>query len=93
MKHSTQGPTLADQLQLEADHIYNLIMHSDLEWIDIQIRINAMRELCREQAPDKVRLFDHLYGSRFQRLWDQWRLAGDTSWTWRDAEPGSASIG
>lgn len=77
--------SLAAELQLGADRITNLILHSDLEWIDIAIEINALRERCRVRAPDKVELFDGIYGMRFDRLWQQWRLQGDTSWTWRDA--------
>lgn len=76
--------TLADEMRLEADRISNLILHSDLEWIDIEIRISEMRERCRELAPLKVELFEQVYASRFRRLWEQWRLLGDTSWTWRD---------
>jgi hypothetical protein len=80
--------TLAEELQREAERIYNQILHSDTDWIDIEIRINELRERCRERAPDKVELFDAVYGNRFVRLWEQWRLQGDTSWTWRDdAEP------
>lgn len=76
---------LADEMRLEADRISNLILHSDVEWIDVEIRISEMRERCRELAPLKVELFDQVYASRFRRLWDQWRLLGDTSWTWRDS--------
>jgi hypothetical protein len=77
--------SFADDLRHGAERIYNLILHTDLDWIDIQIRINDLREQCAEQEPDKLQLFDALYGSRFTRLWEQWRLDGDTSWTWRDS--------
>ena len=77
------GISLAAELQLGADRISNSIFHSDLEWIDIEIQINELRERCRERAPEKVALFDGIYGQRFVRLWEQWRLEGDTSWTWR----------
>lgn len=74
----------ADELTVRANRIYNLILHSDLEWIDIQIQINQLREFCLQFQPEKVELFDALYGGRFSRLWEQWRLKGDTSWTWRE---------
>lgn len=79
-----------DEMRLEADRISNLILHSDVEWIDVEIRIGEMRERCRELAPLKLELFELVYASRFRRLWDQWRLLGDTSWTWRDSgfDPG-----
>jgi hypothetical protein len=77
---------LAEILRRGADRIYNLIMHSDLEWIDIEIQIDALRDLCRADDPGKLDLFDAIYASRFERLWEQWRLKGDTSWTWRDED-------
>lgn len=79
---------LARTLKLEGDRICNLIFHSDMDWIDIEIQINELRELIRAEAPEKTALFDAVYASRFSRLWDQWRLQGDTSWTWRDGDPG-----
>lgn len=75
---------LAEKLRRGADRIYNLILHSDLEWIDIEIQIDALRQLCREDEPEKLDLFEAIYARRFERLWEQWRLEGDTSWTWRD---------
>lgn len=77
--------TFADEMRLEADRISNLIFHSDVDWIDVEIRISQMRERCRELAPLKLELFEQVYASRFRRLWDQWRVRGDTSWTWRDS--------
>ena len=87
MDHN-DGISLAAELQLGADRISNHILHSDLEWIDIEIEINELRERCRERAPDKIALFDGVYGLRFARLWEQWRLEGHTSWTWGDADQG-----
>ena len=82
---SSAEVTFADEMRLEADRISNLIFHSDVEWIDVEIRISQMRERCRELAPLKLELFEQVYASRFRRLWDQWRVLGDTSWTWRDS--------
>jgi hypothetical protein len=80
-----QELSFAEEMLLEGDRITNLILHSDVEWIDVEIRISEMRERCRELAPLKVELFEYVYASRFRRLWDQWRLLGDTSWTWRES--------
>lgn len=66
---------IAEHLNRESNRICNLILYSELEWIDIEIAINRLRETCREQAPDKLDLFEVIYTSRFQRLWMQWRLA------------------
>jgi len=82
--------TLAQELQLGADRITNLILHTELEWIDILIEIDSLRERCRDRAPEKLPLFEAIYVSRFSRLWEQWRLEGDTSWTWRRGGPEAA---
>src|SRR5689334_1168343 len=69
---SQQNLPLADQLQ-RADHrICSMILNSDVEWIDVAIQIEQMRDLCLAQAPDKEDLFEAVYVSRFRRLWDQW---------------------
>ena len=80
--------SLAEELRRGGDRICNLILHTDLDWIDIEIQIDSLRELCRERRPEKLQLFEAVYGSRFSRLWEQWRLDGDTSWTWRDQPEG-----
>ena len=64
---------LAERLKRGSDRIVNLILHSDLEWIDIQLDINRLRELCADEAPAKLELFDALYTERFYRIWEQWR--------------------
>lgn len=84
--------SLAEKLQRGADRIYNLILHTDLDWIDIAIQIESLRELCREDEPENLDLFEAIYASRFERLWEQWRLDGDTSWSWREGEGDSASF-
>jgi hypothetical protein len=59
--------------QAKADRISVLILHTDLPWVDIQIRIQALREDAERLFPSKMSLFDLLYVSRFIRLWRQWR--------------------
>ncbi|MCX7765636.1 MAG: hypothetical protein N2246_02890 [Candidatus Sumerlaeia bacterium] len=66
----------ADELQRRADRITSLILFSDLPWVDIAIEIQNLREWCEEHDPEKVDLFDYIYLSRFQRLWEQWRQPG-----------------
>lgn len=63
----------ADILKREADRIVQLILNSDLPWVDIAIQIENMRELCREIDPDNLEFFERIYDSRFQRLREQWR--------------------
>lgn len=69
----TGKTSLAEQLKRDSHRICSLILNSELEWIDIAIEINRMRELCAAEAPDKLELFEVIYVSRFVRLWEQWR--------------------
>jgi hypothetical protein len=59
-------------LKLYGDRIGNMILHLDVEWIDVEIQIEQMREFCRTNAPEKMPLFEMLYVSRFERLWESW---------------------
>jgi hypothetical protein len=51
-----------------------LILSSDLPAIDIEIEKNKVREFCLELCPDREQLYEIVYESRFQRLWDQFRV-------------------
>lgn len=80
---------LADRLQRASHRICSMILNSDLEWIDIAIEINRMRELCELEAPEKLDLFEAVYVGRFTRLWEQWRLPGEVGraeWSAGDQE-------
>lgn len=93
--------SLAERLKRDSHRICSLILNSDMEWIDISIEINNMRELCAMEDPDKLDLFEAVYAARFNRLWEQWRLPreenaaelatgwtpGDAEWDWREREP------
>lgn len=63
----------AEELKRGADRIASMILHSDLEWVDIAIEIEKLREICSEIDPDGLDLFEKVYESRFHRLWNQWR--------------------
>jgi hypothetical protein len=64
------------EMQRQADRICVLILSSDLPAIDIEIEKNKVRERCMELYPDKEQLYDMIYESRFQRLWEQFRAEG-----------------
>lgn len=64
---------LAERLRRESHRISALILNSDLPWVDIAIQIEAMRDMCAAEAPEKAELFDAIYVSRFERLREQWR--------------------
>ncbi len=60
-------------LQRQADRVCVLILSSGLPAIDIEIEKNKVRERCLELYPDREELYEMIYESRFQRLWDQFR--------------------
>jgi hypothetical protein len=61
------------ELQRMADRVCVLILSSDLPAIDIEIEKNKVREHCLELYPDREWLYDMIYESRFDRLWEQFR--------------------
>jgi hypothetical protein len=61
------------EVQRMAERVCVLILTSDLAPIDIEIEKNKVRERCLELYPDREQLYDMVYESRFQRLWDQFR--------------------
>lgn len=60
-------------IQRMADRVCVLILSSDLPAIDIEIEKNKVRKRCLELFPDREELYDMIYESRFERLWDQFR--------------------
>jgi hypothetical protein len=62
-----------DALKRYNERICNTIFHMDVDWIDVEIQINEMRDFCHEHAPQKLDLLEMIYSSRFQRLWETWR--------------------
>ena len=63
------------QLQKRADEIASLIVTGRYEAIDIVIQIRHLEDFVKERLPGREGLFDMVYGSRFRRLWDQFRRA------------------
>jgi len=61
------------ELQRMADRVCTLILSSDLPAIDIEIEKNKVREYCLALYPDREELYEMIYESRFQRLWEQFR--------------------
>ena len=80
----------AKLLARTSDRICSRILHEDVEWVDIAIEIENMRELVRSQCPEHLDLFAHLYEARFRRLWEQWHsdirpLYGQDEADWQPA--------
>jgi hypothetical protein len=63
------------EIQRMANRVCVLILNTDLPAIDIEIEKNKVRERCLELYPDKEDLYEMIYESRFQRLWEQFREA------------------
>ena len=63
--------TEMQELQRLADRVCVLILSTDLPAIDIEIEKSKVRERCLELFPDQEQLYDMIYESRFQRLWEQ----------------------
>ncbi|MCZ6786136.1 MAG: hypothetical protein O7E54_03120 [Planctomycetota bacterium] len=60
-----------DELRRRADAITARLLYSNEPLIDVQIAINELRERVRDQWPDRVWLFDAVYGARWRRLAEQ----------------------
>jgi len=58
-------------LKREADRICALILSTDLPEVDILIERGKLRDLCEELFPGRSDLFEMVYESRFDRLWEQ----------------------
>jgi hypothetical protein len=65
----------AEQRELAgmADHVCQLILSKDLPDVDVAIAKEQVRARCEELFPDRMDLYEMIYESRFQRLWEQWR--------------------
>ncbi|MBE3099047.1 MAG: hypothetical protein IMZ44_18185 [Planctomycetes bacterium] len=61
-----------DELSRQSDRIVNLILHSSLPRVDIEIQIEQFREECLRRYPGSEDLFEMVYASRFRRIWQQW---------------------
>lgn len=61
------------ELSALADAVCRLIVSTDYPEIDIAIEIEKVRSRCEELFPDRLELFEMVYGSRFDRLREQWR--------------------
>lgn len=63
----------ARRLQRRADRICALILQEDYPAADIAIERAHLREECARLFPDRLDLYDMVYESRFERLWEQFR--------------------
>lgn len=64
---------LSERLSRRASWILNLILYSDVPWLDIELEINGMRWMVEEESPDRLNLFERVYAARFEWLRQMWR--------------------
>jgi len=69
----TDRRKIMQEFQRMADRVCVLILSSDLPAIDIEIEKSKVRERCLELYPDREWLYEMIYESRFDRLWEQFR--------------------
>ena len=70
------------ELQRMADRVCVLILCSDYPEIDIEIEKSKVREKCEELYPDRMDLYEMIYESRFNRLWEQFREVDEYEYDW-----------
>ena len=63
----------ADELKRMADEVCRMILSPRIPDVDVEIAENRVRKRCRELFPEKLKLFDMIYESRFRRMWEQFR--------------------
>jgi hypothetical protein len=61
------------ELKTLVDRICFLIVSTDYEAADVRIEAANARRRCEQLFPGKGHIFDLIYGSRFRRLWCQFR--------------------
>lgn len=66
-----------DEIRWQADKIACLILQSGSTVYDIESEKTRLKDLIRMHFPDKMHLYEMLYESRFQRLWEQFRNCED----------------
>ena len=65
------------ELQRMAERVCVLILRDDYPAIDIEIERAKVRDRCEELFPDRMDLYEMIYESRFDRLWEQFRQGAE----------------
>jgi hypothetical protein len=67
------------ELRHGADRVCQLILRDAVPAIDVLLGAGELRLRARDLFPGEQELFERLYGSRFRRLWQQFR-GGEPPW-------------
>ncbi len=62
-----------EALQRRADRICSLILMSDVSDADIVVERSLLYSEMAREHPEEIELYDLIYESRFDRLWEQFR--------------------
>lgn len=62
-----------EKLKIKADRICSMILSKRYKTVDINIKIKKFREEFLKLFPEKEDLYNMIYESRFNRLWEQFR--------------------
>ena len=62
-------------LQRHADRICSLILISDYPAVDIVVERSLLRGEVADNYPECLDLYDQIFESRYDRLWEQFRVA------------------
>jgi len=72
MKPDQKYREALEEMARESDRIVNLILHTNMPRVDIDIQIENLRDACTRRYPGSEELFEMIYASRFRRIWEQW---------------------
>ncbi len=72
-REESQARARQRELASMADFVCRLIVATDYPEVDVMIERCKVRARCEELFPDRLDLYDMIYESRFDRLWEQWR--------------------
>ncbi len=70
---SVEEKEKAREIQEEATRICQMILDESCAKVDIEIAKGKLKHRVAELFPDKVELYEMIYESRFERLWEQFR--------------------
>lgn len=70
---SVEEKERAAEIQQEAGRICQMILDESCAEVDIEIAKRKLRDRVAALFPDKLSVYEMVYESRFQRLWDQFR--------------------
>lgn len=62
-----------EKLKSKVDKICTMILSKEYKKVDIEIEKNKFRKKFLRIFPDKEKLYNMIYESRFKRLWEQFR--------------------